>query len=80
MSKATDDSFKKILVKHLSQSITLVIALAWNSAVKQIISEIPVLKSLGLVIYALILTVLGVITIRILNNADYFLEQTMKMK
>ena len=74
-----DDSFKRVLIKHLSKSITLVIALAWNSAIKQIISEIPILRSHGLIVYAFVLTILGVMAIKVMDKADKFLERELKL-
>jgi hypothetical protein len=65
-----EPTLHEMMVKHLTQSITLVIALSWNDAIKDAISHLPYLKTFGMFVYAILLTVIGLMFIRLLNKTS----------
>ena len=61
-----DTSYSSIVIDSVISAITLVIALAWNKAIKELIVKITYLDSYGVILYAVLVTLIGVFTIRTL--------------
>ena len=65
-----NDKSKKRLVDvwtHLYTALILVVALAWNEAIKSIFELYPKLKSYGPFIYAIIVTIIVFFVIDLVN-------------
>ena len=61
-----DSTYSSIVIDSIISAITLVIALAWNKAIKEVVSKFKYLDAYGTIIYAILVTIIGVSTIRIL--------------
>lgn len=57
-----DDTYSSIVISSVISAITLVIALAWNKAIKDLVDKIKY----GAIAYAIIVTIVGISAIRIL--------------
>ena len=65
-----DSSYSSIVIDSIISAITLVIALAWNKAIKEVVSKIKHLDAYGTIIYAVLVTAIGVSTIRVLLSVN----------
>ena len=65
-----DTTYSSIVIDSIISAITLVIALAWNKAIKELISKMKFLDAYGTIIYAILVTLIGVSSIRILLTVN----------
>lgn len=68
----SDTSYFSIVIESIISAITLIIALAWNKAIKELIGEIKYLNTYGSLIYAILITAIGVSAIRMVLSFNKF--------
>lgn len=61
-----DSTYSSIVIDSVISAVTLVIALAWNKAIKELVDKIKHIDTYGALIYAISITIIGVSAIRVL--------------